>query len=116
MTLFTTSKDGTKIAYETAGSGAPLVIVWGALGLRASPFAKAMRDELAKSFTVYDYDRRGRGESGDTQPYSVAAEVEDLRAVCAAAGGAPWVWATSSGAALALEAAALRPVLVELFA
>jgi hypothetical protein len=44
MTLFTTSKDGTKIAYETAGSGAPLVIVWGALGLRASPFAKAMRD------------------------------------------------------------------------
>jgi pimeloyl-ACP methyl ester carboxylesterase len=106
MTLFTTSKDGTKIAYETTGSGAPLVIVWGALGLRASPFAKAMRDELAKSFTVYDYDRRGRGESGDTQPYSVAAEVEDLRAVCEVAGGAPWVWATSSGAALALEAAA----------
>ena len=105
-TAFTTSKDGTKIAYETAGDGPPLVIVWGALGLRASPFAKAMRDELAKSFSVYDYDRRGRGESGDTQPYSVAAEVEDLRAVCLAAGGRPWVWATSSGAALALEAAA----------
>jgi pimeloyl-ACP methyl ester carboxylesterase len=105
--MFTTSKDGTRIAYETAGAGAPLILVWGALGVRASPFTKAMRDELAKSFTVYDYDRRGRGESGDTAPYSVAAEVEDLRALCAAAGGAPFVWATSSGAALALEAAAV---------
>jgi len=106
MTTFTTSQDGTKIAYETAGTGAPLVIVWGALGVRASPFVKAMRAELATRFTVYDYDRRGRGESGDTPPYTVAAEVEDLRAICAAAGGSPWVWATSSGAALALEAAA----------
>lgn len=106
MTSFTTSSDGTKLAYDTTGSGPPLVLVWGALGVRASPFTKAMRDELAKSFTVHDYDRRGRGESGDTQPYSVAAEVEDLRAICAVAGGNPYVWATSSGAALALEAAA----------
>lgn len=65
-----------------------------------------MRGELAKSFTVYDYDRRGRGESGDTKPYAVAREVEDLAAVVQAAGGAPYVFATSSGAALALEAAA----------
>ena len=105
-TNFVTSADGTRIAYETIGAGAPLVIVWGALGVRSSPFAKAMRDELAKSFSVIDYDRRGRGESGDTKPYAVAHEVEDLRVVCEAAGGRPYVWATSSGAALALEAAA----------
>src|SRR2546428_8633102 len=105
-TQFVTSADGTRIAYETAGQGAPLVIVWGALGVRSSPFAKAMRDELAQSFTVFDYDRRGRGESGDTKPYAVAREVEDLRAICEAAGGRPYVWATSSGAALALQAAA----------
>src|SRR5437773_6431360 len=105
-TKFVTSADGTRIAYETAGQGDWLVLVWGALGVRSSPFAKAMRDELAKSFRVIDYDRRGRGESGDTKPYAVAREVEDLRAVCEAAGGSPYVWATSSGAALALEAAA----------
>jgi pimeloyl-ACP methyl ester carboxylesterase len=105
-TEFVTSADGTRIAYDTVGQGAPLVFVWGALGVRSSPFAKAMREELAKSFTVFDYDRRGRGESGDTKPYAVAREVEDLRAVCTAAGGRPLVCGTSSGAALALEAAA----------
>ena len=105
-TKFVTSADGTRIAYETMGQGAPLVFVWGALGVRSSPFAKTMREELAKDFTVFDYDRRGRGESGDTKPYAVAREVEDLRAVCEAAGGRPCVAATSSGAALALEAAA----------
>src|SRR5437870_3641601 len=83
-TKFVTSADGTRIAYETMGQGAPLVFVWGALGVRSSPFAKTMREELAKDFTVFDYDRRGRGESGDTKPYAVAREVEDLRAVCEA--------------------------------
>ena len=105
-TLTTTSADGSTIAYETLGSGPPLVLVWGALGARSSPFTRQMRTELAKSFTVYDYDRRGRGESGDAKPYSVAREVEDLAAVIAATGGDAYVWATSSGAALALEAAA----------
>lgn len=105
-THFTTSKDGTRIAYEKLGSGPPLVIVWGAMGARDSPFTKAMREELAQSFTVFDYDRCGRGESGDRKSYSVANEIEDLRAVSQAAGSAPLVWATSSGAALALEAAA----------
>ena len=105
-TKYVTSTDGTRIAYETMGEGAPLVFVWGALGVRSSPFAKAMREELARDFTVFDYDRRGRGESGDTKPYAVTREVEDLRAVCEAAGGPPYVAATSSGAALALEAAA----------
>lgn len=100
-----TSKDGTRIAFETMGSGPPLVVVWGAMGYRATPFAKAMREELAKTFTVYDYDRRGRGESGDKPTYAVAREIEDLAAVIDAAGN-PYVWATSSGAALALEAAA----------
>jgi len=105
-TKFVTSADGTRIAYETAGQGDWLVLVWGALGVRSSPFTKAMREELAKSFTVVDYDRRGRGESGVTKPYAVAREVEDLWAVCEAAGGRPYVLATSSGAVLALEAAA----------
>lgn len=100
------SKDGTRIAYETLGQGPPLVVVWGALGLRKSFFAKQMREELARSFTVYDYDRRGRGDSGDAKPYAVQREVEDLAAVVQAAGGDPFVFATSSGAALALEAAA----------
>ena len=101
-----TSKDGTRIAYEVSGKGPPLVVVWGALGVSTSPFAKQMHDELAKSFTVYAYDRRGRGQSGDTRPYAVAREVEDLAAVAQAAGGSPYVFAASSGAALALEAAA----------
>src|SRR6266699_1583078 len=84
-TTFVMSADGTRIAYETMGQGAPLVFVWGALGVRSSPFAKGMREELAKYFTVFDYDRHGRCESGDTKPYAVAREVEDLRAVCEAA-------------------------------
>src|SRR5438132_13632586 len=105
-TEFVTSADGTRIAYEKVGQGPRLVQVSGALGMRSSQFTKAMREELAKSFTVIDYDRRGRGESGDTKPYAVRREVEDRRAVCEAAGGRPSVGATSSGAALALEAAA----------
>lgn len=105
MTHSVTAKDGTRITYENLGSGPPLVLVWGAMGALDSPFTKAMRGELSKNFTVYDYDRCGRGESGDRAVYSVAHEIEDLRAVCEAAGD-PFVWATSSGAALALEAAA----------
>lgn len=101
-----TSKDGTKIAYQVSGQGPPLVVVWGAMGVMDNAFAKPMYAELAKSFTVYAYDRCGRGESGDRKTYAIANEIEDLRAVCQAAGGSPLVWATSSGAALALEAAA----------
>lgn len=105
-TEFVRSADGTRIAYESVGSGPPLVLVWGALGARSFSFARPMREELAKSFTVFDYDRRGRGQSGDATPYAVAREVEDLCAVSEAAGGSPYVWGTSSEAALALEAAA----------
>lgn len=100
------SKDGTKIAFDKMGQGPPLVIVNGALSVRTFTFAQKMADELAKQFTVYNYDRRGRGDSTDTQPYAVQREVEDLRALCQASGGKPFVFGLSSGAALALEAAA----------
>lgn len=101
-----TSKDATRLAYGKQGAGPPLVVVMGALGYRDFSFSKQMEAELAKRFTVYGYDRRGRGESSDTLPYAVAREVEDLAAVVAAAGGRPYVVGLSSGAALALEAAA----------
>jgi pimeloyl-ACP methyl ester carboxylesterase len=100
-----TSADGTTIAYETIGSGPPLILVDGALGYRALGFSKKLAEELADRFTVYTYDRRGRGESGDTQPFAVEREVEDIAALIEAAGGSARVYGISSGAALALEAA-----------
>ncbi len=102
---FVTSKDGTQIGYSVVGSGPPIVLVDGAMCWRdmgpATPLAEALKD----SFTVYTYDRRGRGESGDTLPYATQREVEDLEAVIGAAGGEAAVYAISSGAVLALEAA-----------
>lgn len=115
-TQFVTSKDGTKIAYEVAGSGPNLLIVNGAMGHRALSFARQLRVELAKRFTVIDYDRRGRGESGDSDAYAVAREVEDIAAVIAAHKGPVHVVAQSSGAALALEAAASGVPMASLFA
>ena len=106
MTSFATSKDGTRIAYERTGSGPALVLVDGALNSRNFGAAKDVATALADSYTVYWYDRRGRGESGDTLPYAPAREVEDLAAVIAAAGGDAFVMGQSSGGALALEAAA----------
>lgn len=98
------SADGTTIAYDRLGSGDPIVVVAGAMCDRAkvSPTAKA----LAEHFTVFNFDRRGRGDSGDTQPYAVDREIEDLAAVIEAAGGSAAVYGHSSGAALALRAAA----------
>src|SRR5687768_15110463 len=107
MTSFVTSKDGTRIAYDKVGSGPTLLIVNGAMGFRGNAFAKKFQAEFAKHFTVIDYDRRGRGESGDTKPYSVQKEVDDIAALVAGPGeGRCVVFAQSSGAALALEAAA----------
>jgi pimeloyl-ACP methyl ester carboxylesterase len=105
-TRFATSADGTEIAYEVTGSGPALVLVDGALCQRAMGPSRGLAKELADSFTVYAYDRRGRGESGsgDT-PYAVAREVEDLVAVIRAAGGRAHVLGSSSGGALGLEAA-----------
>jgi pimeloyl-ACP methyl ester carboxylesterase len=98
-----TSSDGTLIAYDRSGQGPALVTVTGALGDRmvTIPLAEA----LAPRFTVFAYDRRGRGDSGDAAPYAVDREIEDLDAVIGAAGGTAFVFGHSSGAALALEAA-----------
>ena len=101
-----TSKDGTQIAYERLGSGPALLMIDGALCSRAFGPMPKIAALLAEHFTVYVYDRRGRGESGDTQPYGKAREVEDIQALIAAAGGSAYAAGLSSGAALALEAAA----------
>jgi pimeloyl-ACP methyl ester carboxylesterase len=99
-----TSKDGTSIAYERAGSGPAVILVGGGIVDRSenAPLAP----ELAERFTVFNYDRRGRGDSGDTQPYAVEREIEDIEALTAEAGGSAHLYGVSSGGALALEAAA----------
>jgi pimeloyl-ACP methyl ester carboxylesterase len=99
------SADGTTIAFDQLGKGPALILVDGALGQRA------MDDEttqlaplLAECFTVFHYDRRGRGDSTDTSPYAVEREIEDIEALIIEAGGSAFVFGISSGAALALEA------------
>lgn len=99
------SKDGTSIAFDRSGTGPPLILVDGALCYRAFGPAESMVPLLAPHFTVFTYDRRGRGESGDRKPYAVEREVEDLDALIKEAGGAAYVSGVSSGAGLALEAA-----------
>ncbi|HEX2132480.1 MAG TPA: alpha/beta hydrolase [Actinophytocola sp.] len=101
------SHDGTTIAFEARGEGQPLILVDGATAYRAvNPLAAQLTDLLADEFRVYAYDRRGRGESGDTAPYAVEREIEDLAAVIAEAGGEAFVCGASSGAVLSLHAAA----------
>ena len=100
------SKDGTSIAFDQAGQGPPLILVDGALCYRASGPMAPLAKLLAPHFTVFTYDRRGRGDSSDTRPYAVEREVEDIEALLKEAGGSAFVYGTSSGAALALEAAA----------
>ena len=100
----TTSKDGTAIAYEQIGQGPSVVLVGG--GLDDGAENEPLQRELARAFTVINYARRGRGESGDTQPYAAAREIEDLEAVIDVAGGRAHVLGVSTGGALALEAAA----------
>jgi pimeloyl-ACP methyl ester carboxylesterase len=109
-----TSADGTAIAYECAGSGPALVLIDGAMCYRAAGPMRPLAALLRDSFTVYTYDRRGRGESSDTSPYAVAREVEDVRALIAQAGGEAHVYAISSGAALALATAAAGPGITRL--
>jgi pimeloyl-ACP methyl ester carboxylesterase len=99
------SSDGTAIAYDRSGKGPPIVLVDGALCYRASGPSTPLAALLAQHFTVFTYDRRGRGDSGDTAPYAVEREVEDIQALIEAAGGSAFVFGISSGAALALEAA-----------
>jgi pimeloyl-ACP methyl ester carboxylesterase len=109
-----TSADGTTIAYERTGSGPALVLVDGAMCYRAAGPMRPLAALLQDTFTVYTYDRRGRGESSDTLPYTAAREVEDLHALIAQAGGEAYVYAISSGAALTLAAAAVGPGITKL--
>lgn len=99
-----TSKDGTSIAFDQMGEGLPVILVCGGSVDRMSnaPLAEL----LAQNYTVYNYDRRGRGDSGDTPPYAIEREIEDIEAILKEAGGAACLYGTSSGAALALLAAA----------
>jgi pimeloyl-ACP methyl ester carboxylesterase len=98
------SKDRTSIAYERIGSGPAVILVGGAAVDRSENAPLAT--ELAEHFTVYNYDRRGRGDSGDTLPYAVEREIEDIEALVAEAGGSAHLYGISSGGALVLEAAA----------
>ena len=98
------SKDGTSIAFEKFGDGPPLILVVGAFNDRST--GKGLAESLAPRFSVLTYDRRGRGQSGDTLPYAVEREIEDLAALIDEAGGAAAVFGYSSGAFLALQAAA----------
>ena len=102
---FVTSADGTRIGYSVTGSGPALVLVDGALCWRASGPMTPLAEKLKDRFTVYTYDRRGRGESGDARPYAIAREVEDLAAVIEVTGGSVAIYAISSGVGLALAAA-----------
>jgi pimeloyl-ACP methyl ester carboxylesterase len=99
-----TSKDGTTIAFDRLGDGPPVILVCGGSVDRMSNAPLAAL--LAPHFTVFNYDRRGRGDSGDTAPYAVEREVEDIDALITVAGGSACLYGSSSGAALALEAAA----------
>lgn len=105
QTQTTTSADGTTIAYQACGTGPAVVIVGGATNLKEqwAELAQALGEA---GFTGVTYDRRGRGESGDTTPYAVQREVEDLGAVVAAVGGSAGVHTISSGGALAYHAVA----------
>src|SRR5512143_81126 len=102
-----TSKDGTKIAYDKTGKGPTLILVLGALNSRKS--GAKLAKLLAARFTVISYDRRGRGDSTDTAPYSPQCEVEDIAALIATIREPVCLYGHSSGAALALEAALKLP-------
>jgi pimeloyl-ACP methyl ester carboxylesterase len=99
-----TSKDGTKIAYDKQGEGPAVILVDGALCTRSFGSKPELVKLLAPHFAVYSYDRRGRGDSGDSKPYAVEREVEDIEALIDEAGGMACLYGHSSGAALALEA------------
>ncbi|WP_338608296.1 alpha/beta hydrolase [Pelagibacterium nitratireducens] len=105
-----TSADGTSIGYETRGTGPLVIIVAGATQYRAvDADTPRLADLLAQRFTSVLYDRRGRGESGNTEPYAVNREIEDIQALIDALGGTAMLFGMSSGAVLALEAAASLP-------
>jgi pimeloyl-ACP methyl ester carboxylesterase len=100
------SADGTRIAFERSGDGPPVILVEAALHYREFSSFGGLVPLLSRDFTVYRYDRRGRGESTDTPPYTPDREVEDLAALITEAGGSAHVYGYSSGALLAMRAAA----------
>lgn len=100
------SSDGTRIAYDKLGHGPPLVLVGGALSDRKFSKLVQLAELLSRHFTVVNYDRRGRGDSGDAAPYAIEREIDDLRAVIEAIGGRASVWGWSSGAILTARAVA----------
>lgn len=105
-----TSKDGTTIAFDQYGQGATVILVTGALGVRSPhPMSRQLAELISRNFTVIDYDRRGRGDSGNTLPYAVQREVEDIEALIDVAGGSAFLYGLSSGGVLALEAASKLP-------
>jgi pimeloyl-ACP methyl ester carboxylesterase len=99
-----TSRDGTRIAFDQSGEGPALILVVGAFNDRAT--GASLAQALESRFSVFNYDRRGRGESGDTAPYALEREIEDLEALIIQAGGSARVFGYSSGAILAVRAAA----------
>jgi pimeloyl-ACP methyl ester carboxylesterase len=101
------SNDGTTISFDQTGDGPPIILVGGALSDRSAGVSLA--ELLSQELTVFTYDRRGRGDSGDTAPYAVEREVEDIEALIDEAGGSAYVFGRSSGAALALEAVRRLP-------
>ncbi|GCE14536.1 alpha/beta fold hydrolase [Tengunoibacter tsumagoiensis] len=103
-----TSQDSTTIAFDKVGSGQAVILVNGATAYRAfDPFMVKLAELLSNHFTVYNYDRRGRGDSSDTRPFAREREIEDLQALVEDAGGKAMVFGISSGAVLSLDAAAV---------
>jgi pimeloyl-ACP methyl ester carboxylesterase len=103
------SRDGTAIAFQRVGHGPAVILVDGALCYRGLGQSGHLARLLAPHFAVFTYDRRGRGESGDTAPYAVEREIEDIAALLSEAGETAFLWGMSSGAVLALEAAGRLP-------
>lgn len=103
------SKDGTQIAYDKVGDGPPVLLVGGATATRSDPYSQELAERLSLHFSAINYDRRGRGDSGDTQPYAVDREIEDIEALIDANGGSAFLFGLSSGGALVLESAAKLP-------
>jgi pimeloyl-ACP methyl ester carboxylesterase len=99
-----TSNDGTKIAYDRQGTGPAVILVDGAICYRSFGPMTRLSELLAPHFTVYTYDRRGRGESSNSKPFAVEREIEDIDALIREAGGKAFLYGISSGACLSLEA------------
>ena len=98
------SKDGVDIAYDKQGVGPTVILIDGALSFRLFGPMPELAKLLATNFTVVNYDRRGRGDSGDKKPYALEREIEDIQALVDNSGGAAFLYGVSSGACLAIEA------------